>query len=206
MEQVKNNGKLQRFTRAILDAANERADAVQAEADEQEKSTLANYRAEAEARGEQSRALSQSEIRAREEKRVMTETMNARRALLSQREDCAKMVMEDVRKRVADYPSTPEYAGTLDDLLRAGLAAVPEAKTATVLLRREDISHTDHLKAAAGDVQLSFAEGFIDLGGLVIEFPEQHRRADMTFDTALHDLSGRFTDIVGFGMEGADGK
>ena len=206
MEQVKNNGKLQRFTRAILDAANEQADAVHAEADEQEKSTLASYRAEAEARGEQSRALSQSEIRAREEKRVMTETMNARRAVLTFDRSYARRVGEECRSRLAPYPSTPEYAGTLDDLLRAGLAAVPEAKTARVLLRREDISHTAHLRAAAGAGQLSFAEGFIDLGGLVIEFPEQHRRADMTFDTALHDLSGRFTDIVGFGMEGADGK
>ena len=33
MEQVKSKGKLQGFTRAILGAANERADAVHAEAD-----------------------------------------------------------------------------------------------------------------------------------------------------------------------------
>ena len=34
MEEVKKKGKLQAFTRAILDAANEHADAVHAEADE----------------------------------------------------------------------------------------------------------------------------------------------------------------------------
>ena len=50
------------------------------------------------------------------------------------------------------------------------------------------------------------AEGKFLLGGMMIEFPVQHRRADLTFDTALEDLSGRFTEITGFGMEGADGK
>ena len=71
MEQVKSKGKLQGFTRAILGAANERADAVHAEADEQERSTIERYRAEAHQRAEQRRSIAQSEIKAREDKRVI---------------------------------------------------------------------------------------------------------------------------------------
>ena len=66
------------------------------------------------ARGEQNIALAVSEARAGEDKRVMTETLEARRSLLKQREDCAKTVLKDVHKRVADYAGTPEYAGTLE--------------------------------------------------------------------------------------------
>lgn len=206
MEQVKSKGKLQGFVRAILGAANEKADSLHARADEQERAALERYRAEAHARSEQNLALSLAEARANEEKRVMTETLAARRSLLSLRADCAREVISDVRKRLEAYPSAPEYAATLDGLLLKGLAAIPEAKSARVLLRREDISHVDHLRAAAPGVQLSFAEAFINLGGLIIEFPEQRRRADLSFDTALDDLSGRFNEITGFGMEGGDGK
>ena len=111
MEEVKKKGKLQAFTRAILDAANEHADAVHAEADEQEKTYIENYRAETHARSEQRRAIAQAEIKAREDKRVMTETLAARRSLLALREECAGMVIADVRARLAAYPGEPGYAG-----------------------------------------------------------------------------------------------
>ena len=206
MEQVKSKGKLQGFTRAILGAANERADAVHAEADEQERSTIERYRAEAHQRAEQRRAIAQSEIKAREDKRVMSETLAARRSLLSLREECAMLVLDDVRARLETYPGDEKYAGTLENLLLRGLAAIPGAKTVRVLLRREDAGHEAHLRAAAPEVELSFAEGKFELGGMIIEFPMQHRRADLTFDTALEDLSSRFTEITGFGMEDSDGK
>lgn len=206
MEEVKSKGKLQHFTRAILDAANEHADSVHAEADEQEKSTLEGYRADAQNRAEQRRAIAQAETKAREDKRVMTETLAARRSLLGLREELAGKVLGDVRERLEKYPGQAEYAGTLDNLLLRGLAAVPGASKARVLLRREDMAHEAHLRAAAPGLEISFAEGKFALGGMIIEFPMQHRRADLTFDTALEDLSGRFTEITGFGMEGADGK
>ena len=206
MEQVKSKGKLQGFTRAILGAANERADAVHAEADGQERSTIERYRAEAHQRAEQRRSIAQSEIKAREDKRVMSETLAARRSLLSLREEYAMLVLDDVRARLETYPGDEKYAGTLENLLLRGLAAIPGAKTVRVLLRREDAGHEAHLRAAAPEVELSFAEGKFELGGMIIEFPMQHRRADLTFDTALEDLSGRFTEITGFGMEDSDGK
>ena len=202
MEEVKSKGKLKGFVTAITGAAQVRADAVRAEADEQERAAIASYRTRAEAEGRQKLA----EAQAGEEKRVMTEILAARRSILSLREDCQKEVIADVRERLKRYPDTPEYAAALEKLLLQGLEAIPGAKRARVLLRSEDISHKLHLKAAAPDVELSFAEGFFELGGLIVEFPDEHRRADLTFDTALDDLAGRFAEITGFGMEGADGK
>lgn len=206
MDKVKSKGKLQGFTLAILGAANERADAIHAEADEQEKSTLERYRADAHLRAEHRRSMAQAEARSREEKRIMTETLAARRSLLSMREECAERVLSDVHDRLEKYVLDEKYAGTLDTLLRRGLTAVPGAKTVRVLLRREDAGHEAHLRAAAPELEMSFAQGKFELGGLIIEFPLQHRRADMTFDNALEDLSSRFTEITGFGMEDSDGK
>lgn len=206
MDKVKSKGKLQGFTLAILGAANERADAIHAEADEQEKSTLERYRADAHLRAEHRRSMAQAEARSREEKRIMTETLAARRSLLSMREECAERVLSDVHDRLEKYVLDEKYAGTLDTLLRRGLTAVPGAKTVRVLLRREDAGHEAHLRAAAPGLEMSFAQGKFELGGLIIEFPLQHRRADMTFDNALEDLSSRFTEITGFGMEDSDGK
>ena len=206
MEEVKSKGKLQGFTRAILDAANVHADSVHTEADEQEHAYIEQYRAQSKTRSEQRRAIALAEIKAREDKRVMTESLAERRSLLSLREECARTVLDDVRKRLEGYPDDPAYAGTLVALLRRGLTAVPDARTARVRLRGADMRHADALRAAAPNIEFSFAEGKFLLGGLIIEFPMQHRRADLTFDTALEDLDGRFTEITGFGMEGADGQ
>ena len=206
MEQVKSRGKLQGFSRAILDAANLRADELLAEADERERSTLEDYKANARARSAQRVAAAKSEIAAREEKRVMTETMAARRSVLALRGECAAQVMDEVRERLRHYPETAEYTDTLCALLKKGLAVCPGAKSARVLLRREDIDRVDALARCAGDVKLEFAGAFISLGGLIIEFPEERRRVDLSFDTSLEDLSGRFAELVGFGMEVSDGQ
>ena len=191
MEEVKSKGKLKGFTNAILSAAQAKAEAVRAEADEHEKASIAEYRERSKAEGARKLAQSVAEVRAKEDKRVMTETLAARRSILALREECQREVVSDVRERLRGYPDAPEYAGV---------------KRARVLLRSEDISHKLHLKAAAPEVELSFAEGFFDLGGLIIDFPDEHRRADLTFDTALDDLAGNFAEATGIGMEGTDGQ
>ena len=206
MEEVKSKGKLKGFTNAILSAAQAKAEAVRAEADEHEKASIAEYRERSKAEGARKLAQSVAEVSAKEDKRVMTETLAARRSILALREECQREVVSDVRERLRSYPDAPEYASVLDKLLVRGLAAVPGAKRARVLLRSEDISHKLHLKAAAPEVELSFAEGFFDLGGLIIDFPDEHRRADLTFDTALDDLAGNFAEATGIGMEGTDGQ
>ena len=47
----------------------------------------------------------------------------------------------------------------------------------------------------------SFAEGEQALGGLVADCPELSRRVDLSFDSALEDLEGRFAETTGFSME-----
>ncbi len=62
------------------------------------------------------------------------------------------------------------------------------------------------LAAAAPGVELKFVEGAFTLGGLVLDCAEAGRKIDLTFDAALEDLEGRFSEITGFSLEDADGK
>ena len=62
------------------------------------------------------------------------------------------------------------------------------------------------LAGAAGGVRLEFREGGFSLGGLVLECPERCRRIDLSFDSALEDLEGRFSELTGFSLEEADGE
>ena len=206
MEEVRSKGKLKGFTDAILAAARSRADAVRAESDEAERAALENYRQRAAEEGKRRTEQAKAEAEAREEKRVMTETLAANRSLLQLRAGCAEAVVADVREKLKAYPDGPEYGEALCRLLERGLSAVPGAKRANVLLRRADIGLAGSLERAAGDVELSFQEGFFTLGGLIIEFQDEHRRVDLTFDTALGDLTEHISEVIGIGLEDANGK
>ena len=98
------------------------------------------------------------------------------------------------------------YAGTLQDQLLRALSAVPGAHSAVVELRHEDMARAADLAAAAPGVELKFVEGAFTLGGLVLDCAEAGRKIDLTFDAALEDLEGRFSEITGFSLEDADGK
>ena len=105
-----------------------------------------------------------------------------------------------------ELPEQPEYGNTLKEQLWRALDAVPGARSARVLLRREDMRFAQSLNAASPGVRLSFEEGGFSLGGLVFECAEKGRKIDLSFDAALEDLEGRFSEITGFSLEGADGQ
>ena len=111
-----------------------------------------------------------------------------------------------MRRRVLELPEQPEYGNTLKEQLWRALDAVPGARSARVLLRREDMRFAQSLNAASPGVRLSFEEGGFSLGGLVFECAEKGRKIDLSFDAALEDLEGRFSEITGFSLEGADGQ
>ena len=136
----------------------------------------------------------------------MSEGLAAKRSLLQFREDCAADVFAEVRRRVLALHDSAGYAGTLQDQLLRALSAVPGAHSAVVELRHEDMARAADLAAAAPGVELKFVEGAFTLGGLVLDCAEAGRKIDLTFDAALEDLEGRFSEITGFSLEDADGK
>lgn len=193
------------FTAAILENARTRADALRTSAESAERAELDAFEAEQRADGERRVAVGTADAKAREDKRVTAAVLKCRRELLQYREDCAFDVFGEVRARLSAYPATPAYGDTLRDLLGRAVGALPGGGEVTVYLRPEDMSYAGELRRALPNSSLAFAEGSFALGGLIAESGERRLRADLTFDSALEDLSGRFSELTGFDMEDRHG-
>lgn len=194
--------KLEGFTSAVITAAEQHAARINEETEQLEREAIDNYAADLKAAAAKRRAAALADAKVRENKRVVSEGLAAKRSLLQFREDCAADVFAEVRRRVLALHDSAEYAGTLKDQLLRALSAVPGAHSAVVELRHEDMARA----AAAPGVELKFVEGAFTLGGLVLDCAEAGRKFDLTFDAALEDLEGRFSEITGFSLEDADGK
>lgn len=198
--------KLADFTAAVTGAARARAEELNRETERLEREGLEEYTAALAAASEKRRASALADARVRENKRVVAEGLAAKRSLLKFREDCAADVFGEVRRRVLELPGSAGYAALLERQLERALEAVPGAEQAVVLLRREDMGLAPALAGAAGGVRLEFREGGFELGGLVLECARPGRKVDFSFDAALEDLEGRFSELTGFSLEDADGK
>lgn len=198
--------KLEGFTSAVITAAEQHAARINEETEQLEREAIDNYAADLKAAAAKRRAAALADAKVRENKRVVSEGLAAKRSLLQFREDCAADVFAEVRRRVLALHDSAEYAGTLQDQLLRALSAVPGAHSAVVELRHEDMARAADLAAAAPGVELKFVEGAFTLGGLVLDCAEAGRKIDLTFDAALEDLEGRFSEITGFSLEDADGK
>ena len=197
--------KIEGFTSAVITAAEQHAARINEETEQLEREAIDNYAADLKAAAAKRRAAALADAKVRENKRVVSEGLAAKRSLLQFREDCAADVFAEVRRRVLALHDSAGYAGTLKDQLLRALSAVPGAHSAVVELRHEDMARAADLAAAPG-VELKFVEGAFTLGGLVLDCAEAGRKFDLTFDAALEDLEGRFSEITGFSLEDADGK
>ena len=194
--------KIEGFTSAVITADEQHAARINEETEQLEREAIDNYAADLKAAAAKRRAAALADAKVRENKRVVSEGLAAKRSLLQFREDCAADVFAEVRRRVLALHDSAGYAGTLKDQLLRALSAVPGAHSAVVELRHEDMARA----AAAPGVELKFVEGAFTLGGLVLDCAEAGRKIDLTFDAALEDLEGRFSEITGFSLEDADGK
>lgn len=119
-----------------------------------------------------------------------------RRALLARREQYAAEVFAAVRERIHAFTVSGEYPAQLAVLLEKGRAALGEGKT-VIWLRREDMALGGALRKKCPNAEVR--EGDFALGGLWLSVDA--RRADLSFDTALDELRGRFAEIIGMEIE-----
>ena len=193
---MEKDNKLAAFMAAMVSAAETEAAEVRSDAAEEEAAALEECRAGMERDRERRIAAAEADARSQEDKRVTAAAFAAKHELLRFRE-----VFAAVRERIRQAAAGEGYGAMLRALLEKALAALPGAKSVTVYLRAEDMGQAGGLKAAFPGVELDFAEGEQALGGLIAECPQLSRRADLTFDSALEDLEGRFAETTGFSME-----
>ena len=92
--------KLEGFTSAVITAAEQHAARINEETEQLEREAIDNYAADLKAAAAKRRAAALADAKVRENKRVVSEGLAAKRSLLQFREDCAADVFAEVRRRV----------------------------------------------------------------------------------------------------------
>lgn len=142
-----------------------------------------------------------AEITARETRRVSVRISNNHHTLLQYREDCANEVFDMASQRIRAFASSPEYPQHLSRLLQQAVQELSSTGLFRIYLRPEDFQYQDILKKAVPSVSLEFEEGAFYLGGLHVYCPSRRLRIDLSFDTAMSDLVGHFSEISGMHLE-----
>lgn len=141
-----------------------------------------------------------NEIRAGESRRVAARMTENKRALLQFREDCATKTFDEVRERIVEFTASGDYLPHLKALLQRAVNALGYGFSATVYLRSEDMRFSDELMKSVSGVSLAFSEGDFSLGGLSLVCQSRGRRVDMTFDSAMSDMVGHFSELSGLNI------
>lgn len=141
-----------------------------------------------------------AEIKAGEGRRINTHMTENKRKLLQYREDIATDAFNKVREKIKAFTASEEYLPHLKKLLRLAIDALGYGYPAEVYLRTEDLHFADELMETAFGVSLAFKEASFTLGGLTLVSQAKGRRVDMSFDTAINDLVGHFSELTGINM------
>lgn len=200
MTEIKD-AKLKGFVESIMQESRAESEALLEQLERRRLADLAAIRRELEAEAAEYYERRSVEIRSRESTRISARAAENKRQLLQFREDCAKNVFNEVRKRIAEFTQSGEYPAHLGVLLRKAVAQLGYGFAAEVRLRREDMKHADYLLTQASGVSLGFREDSFELGGLRLVCPARGRRIDLSFDSALSDLVGHFSELTGMQME-----
>jgi len=142
-----------------------------------------------------------SEIKTREGSRVSARLLENKRKMFALRQQCAAEIGTEVQDKVQEFIASPEYGVHLKNLLKRAMEHMGKENTLTVLLRPEDVKHKSGLVAAAKGTNLSFGIGDFTMGGLVVLCPSKKLRVDLSFDTAIGDISEHFAELSGIDLE-----
>ena len=141
-----------------------------------------------------------AEVRSAEMRRVNSVLAENRRAMLDYRESCAKDVFGALPERIRTFTESAEYPAHMVKLLRRAYDAIGGNAPMQLYLREADMGLAEQLKEALPNVDLTVMEGDFRYGGLCLNCPEKHVRADLSFDSAISDMVGHFSEISGMEM------
>ncbi|MEG1241897.1 MAG: V-type ATP synthase subunit E family protein [Oscillospiraceae bacterium] len=197
--------KLEAFTAAIILEATDDSHNIALELSQRQEQLIAKAETAIAADALRYKNVKIAELRARESRRINTHMTENKRTLLQFREDCATEAFAAVRKKIADFTASDEYLPHLTALLEKAINILGYGFTAEVILRRADMRFADALHASASGVSLAFSEGSFILGGLCVSCASKGLRIDMSFDSALSDMLGHFSELTGLNAAEFDG-
>lgn len=197
---IEQNVKLQHFTNTVLQDAAEETELALQKLEEKRAHAIAT--AEDEARGEAYRYIKKEtgRIRAEAGRSISRHLMDNKRATYLRRSEIAAEIFEQVKARITEYTQSTAYPEQLVRELKQAIGMFGETSSVTVFLRDEDMSFVPQLREAAAPVEAEFVPGTFALGGLKVDCPENGRRVDASYDTAMEELSGHFAELFGLSL------
>lgn len=141
-----------------------------------------------------------AEIKAAEERRISAQRNKNKHTLLEYREACAIETYKMVCGKINEFTASEDYLPHLKKLLKKAIDALGYGFSAEVYLRQEDMHFADELLSSISGVSLAFYEGDFSIGGLRVVCHTKGKRIDMSFDTALNDMIGHFSELTGLNM------
>ncbi len=192
--------KLEAFTDTILAEAIEDSRRITQELREKQNQLIAKAEAEIAADTQRRIKTRIAEGKARESRRVAAKMTDNKRTILQYREDCTAEAFGEVKKRIAAFTASEDYLPHLQRLLSKAVGVLGYGFSATVYLRQEDMHFAPELMSNVVGVSLAFEQGSFTLGGLSLFCQSKGRRIDITFDSALGDMVGHFSELLGLNI------
>ncbi len=189
--------KLERFINAVNADADERAEDISIEA-EQEKFRILG---EADQTAREAAEKYAAEHSARGHGllgEVSTAELEMKKTVLRRREELIDSVFAAAARRLTEFRGKKEYPA---HLAKAAASAVTDG--AVISLSPADMKYEKTIRGALGGKEVTFREDkSIQLGGLSVFRPDTHTAADLTFDTALEEQRSAFSAKDPFGLNG----
>ncbi len=192
--------KLEAFTDTIIAEATREADKITLELRNKQNELIQKAEASIAAEAERYEKSSIAEVKAAEERRISAKLNSNKHTLLEYREAWANEMHKQVISRINAFTASDEYLPHLKELLKKAIDTLGYGLSAEVFLRPEDMKYADELLASTAGVSLAFTEGDFALGGLRVICHSKGQRIDMSFDTALNDMVGHFSELAGLKM------
>ena len=128
-------------------------------------------------------------------RRVSKKVLDNKRTLYARREEIMNKVFTQVRARLDQFVTGPEYP---EQLKRLSCRAADSLGGREIIfyLRPQDMGFAGEICAAAETKSCEVREGGFFLGGVIAECPEMHLRADESFDSAFENIKANFAEIL----------
>jgi len=192
--------KLEAFTDTIIAEAIEEAHKITMELRSKQDSMIQEAEALIAEEADRYKKVEIAEARAEQERRISAKRNADKHAILQYREFCANEMHKQVQRKICDFTASEDYLPHLKNLLQKAIDTLGYGFSVEVRLRAEDMKFADELLASTSGVSMAFTEGDFSLGGLRVVCHSKGQRLDMSFDTALGDMVGHFSELAGLKM------
>jgi vacuolar-type H+-ATPase subunit E/Vma4 len=141
-----------------------------------------------------------AKIRAEAGREISRHLMDGKRQVYLRRSQVSQEVMAQVRQRLDQFVTSPEYPEHLKKMLSDAMEQLPGVEEITLRLRKEDLPLGPMLAESVTPVKVTCEEGRFHIGGLAVRCPQLGVRIDCSFDAQLEELSGHFAETFGLSL------